>query len=62
MIRKDAKEKILKVLKKGEMSTSEIASETSRSYLDTIKILREMFTKRVIKRRVEGNAVYWRLK
>ena len=62
MVKKGAIEKIAKVLGKEEMSTSEIAAETNRSYLDTIKILRELFKKRIVLRRIEGNAVYWRLK
>lgn len=57
-----AKNKILKLLEKGEMSTSQIASETRRSYLDTVKILRELLSKKVILKNVDGNAVYWRLK
>ena len=36
------KQKILKILKEGEKSTTEIASKINRNYYDTVNFLKEL--------------------
>lgn len=60
MRRVTAKGKILKLLQSDEMSTSEIASATNRSYWDTINLLKALLSEHRVSKKVRGKAAYWK--
>lgn len=55
-------EKIINFLKDGEKSTSEIASHLSKNYYDTIKILEDLKSKKIILKIELGRYTYWKIK
>lgn len=56
------KNTILKTLKKGEKSTTEISNILNRNHYDTLKILEELETEKKIEKIEVGKFTFWRLK
>lgn len=55
------KETILKILKEGEKTTTEIASIIRRNHYDTLHILEELEKEKKIKKIEIGRFTFWRL-
>ena len=56
------KDKILKLLKKEELSTSKIGNKIKRSYYRTLEILKELEKDKKVKSKQKVRGVYWSLK
>ena len=62
IIKMNAKEKILKILKKGRKSTSAVAEAVKIDYNYATKLLEELLKENKIKKINETIATYWELK